>query len=286
MRRLGGLMSVLPWTATLAMIAAAAMAGLPLFNGFLSKEMFFDEALTAQMAGQRLGRWLVPVAGHAGGASARWPIRCASCTTCSSTARRATCPIRIRTTRPGHAAPVLLLVLCQRGRGHVPGHLRAAGARPRHGACWARRRRTVPPGDLARLQPAAADERDRGAGGVVCISALQRTEAAPAPPAGWTGRLFFTRRSMACSARRPLHRLLENGSLQRYVAWMLALALLLAAWPFIRPAALPGTGSAPAAGAAAGDAVGVLLVGCHPGAGHHDRFQAVVLTGVVGWSRR
>jgi multicomponent K+:H+ antiporter subunit A len=34
----------MPHTATLAMVAAAAMAGVPLFNGFLSKEMFFAEA--------------------------------------------------------------------------------------------------------------------------------------------------------------------------------------------------------------------------------------------------
>ncbi|MGM0518119.1 MAG: monovalent cation/H+ antiporter subunit A [Campylobacterota bacterium] len=45
MRRLGGLWSFMPHTATLAMIAASAMAGVPLLNGFLSKEMFFERAL-------------------------------------------------------------------------------------------------------------------------------------------------------------------------------------------------------------------------------------------------
>jgi multicomponent K+:H+ antiporter subunit A len=45
MRRLGGLLHFMPHTATLAMIAAAAMAGVPLLNGFLSKEMFFERAL-------------------------------------------------------------------------------------------------------------------------------------------------------------------------------------------------------------------------------------------------
>lgn len=43
-RRLGGLMRAMPRTGTLAIIAAAAMAGVPLLNGFLSKEMFFAEA--------------------------------------------------------------------------------------------------------------------------------------------------------------------------------------------------------------------------------------------------
>lgn len=45
MRKLSGLFSFLPITATLAMVASAAMAGVPLMNGFLSKEMFFAEAL-------------------------------------------------------------------------------------------------------------------------------------------------------------------------------------------------------------------------------------------------
>jgi len=45
MRRLSGLFYALPYTATLAMVASAAMAGVPLLNGFLSKEMFFQEAI-------------------------------------------------------------------------------------------------------------------------------------------------------------------------------------------------------------------------------------------------
>jgi multicomponent K+:H+ antiporter subunit A len=45
MRRLSGLWAFMPHTATLAMVAASAMAGVPLLNGFLSKEMFFDRAL-------------------------------------------------------------------------------------------------------------------------------------------------------------------------------------------------------------------------------------------------
>jgi len=60
MRRINGLWKFMPHTATLAMVAAAAMAGVPLFNGFLSKEMFFAEAIGA--GGQmRLG-WLLPAA--------------------------------------------------------------------------------------------------------------------------------------------------------------------------------------------------------------------------------
>ncbi len=50
MRKLNGLARYMPITASLAMVAAAAMAGVPLLNGFLSKEMFLAEAI-AQSAG-------------------------------------------------------------------------------------------------------------------------------------------------------------------------------------------------------------------------------------------
>jgi multicomponent K+:H+ antiporter subunit A len=45
MRILRGLGRYMPITATLAIVASAAMAGVPLLNGFLSKEMFFAETL-------------------------------------------------------------------------------------------------------------------------------------------------------------------------------------------------------------------------------------------------
>ncbi|QQR36764.1 monovalent cation/H+ antiporter subunit A [Devosia oryziradicis] len=42
-RKLSGLRKYLPFTGALAIIASGAMAGVPLLNGFLSKEMFFTE---------------------------------------------------------------------------------------------------------------------------------------------------------------------------------------------------------------------------------------------------
>jgi multicomponent K+:H+ antiporter subunit A len=63
MRRLSGLSRHMPVTATLAVVAAAAMAGVPLLNGFISKEMFFAEtfALPPPMS------WLMPLAATLGG---------------------------------------------------------------------------------------------------------------------------------------------------------------------------------------------------------------------------
>lgn len=59
MRQLNGLWKYMPYTATLAMVAAASMAGVPLLNGFLSKEMFFAETLHQATLGSL--SWMVPV---------------------------------------------------------------------------------------------------------------------------------------------------------------------------------------------------------------------------------
>jgi multicomponent K+:H+ antiporter subunit A len=60
MRVLNGLARQMPWTAALAIVAAGAMAGVPLLNGFLSKEMFFAESLAVPRGGGL--RWVEPVA--------------------------------------------------------------------------------------------------------------------------------------------------------------------------------------------------------------------------------
>ncbi|MDC7789538.1 monovalent cation/H+ antiporter subunit A [Rhodoplanes sp. TEM] len=57
-RRLGGLAGLMPITATLTLIAAAAMAGVPLFNGFLSKEMMLEAAWHTRYADLA---WPVPL---------------------------------------------------------------------------------------------------------------------------------------------------------------------------------------------------------------------------------
>ncbi|KAA2212131.1 monovalent cation/H+ antiporter subunit A [Teichococcus oryzae] len=65
-RRLSGLNESMPFTARLALVAAAAMAGVPLLNGFISKEMFFTEALTAASAPTLMHSMLPLVATVAG----------------------------------------------------------------------------------------------------------------------------------------------------------------------------------------------------------------------------
>jgi multicomponent K+:H+ antiporter subunit A len=63
MRRLSGLARYMPVTAALAIVAAAAMAGVPLLNGFISKEMFFAETFALPLPWS----WLMPLAATLGG---------------------------------------------------------------------------------------------------------------------------------------------------------------------------------------------------------------------------
>lgn len=64
--RLSGLYRSMPITATLAIVASAAMAGVPLLNGFLSKEMFFAE--TVMVSADPFVHYGLPVAAVLAGA--------------------------------------------------------------------------------------------------------------------------------------------------------------------------------------------------------------------------
>ena len=65
LKQLGGLKKAMPVTALLTTLAAAAMAGVPLFNGFLSKEMFFTETLATPVLGGL--SWVLPALATLGG---------------------------------------------------------------------------------------------------------------------------------------------------------------------------------------------------------------------------
>lgn len=56
-RRLGGLRKLMPVTFVIASLAALSMAGIPLLNGFLSKEMMLEETYATVLFGTP---WLVP----------------------------------------------------------------------------------------------------------------------------------------------------------------------------------------------------------------------------------
>jgi multicomponent K+:H+ antiporter subunit A len=58
-RRLNGLIRAMPRTGALALVATGAMAGVPLLNGFLSKEMFFAE--TVFVSSHPGVEWALPI---------------------------------------------------------------------------------------------------------------------------------------------------------------------------------------------------------------------------------
>jgi multicomponent K+:H+ antiporter subunit A len=286
MRRLGGLLKFMPWTATLAMVAAAAMAGVPLANGFLSKEMFFTEAVAGQ--GNFAFGVLVPVAATLGGIfSMAYSLRFIHDVFFNGP------PVNLPHPHPHEPplmmkAPVgLLVVLCL-----VVGLLPAVTYGPMvHLAATAVLGAAPPPYTLAiwhgfnlpLLMSAAAL-----VGGVAMYWALQRRfNLHLHHPRGFTGRLLFTQGidGLFGLAGRITARL-ETHSLQRHAAWMLGFALLLAAWAFTTGQdAAPATGSRPLLPATAPAVVAWLLLLAAGGAlvlGHHQRLRAVVLVGVIG----
>ncbi|KYG35077.1 Na+/H+ antiporter subunit A [Alkalihalobacillus trypoxylicola] len=63
-KKLGGLMALMPVSCTLSIIGLAAMAGIPPFNGFISKEMFFTNLLSIGEMGIHSGlEFMIPFVG-------------------------------------------------------------------------------------------------------------------------------------------------------------------------------------------------------------------------------
>jgi multicomponent K+:H+ antiporter subunit A len=289
MRQLGGLFKLMPWTATLAMVAAAAMAGVPLANGFLSKELFFVEAAEARHS-FAFGL-AVPVLATLGGIFAvAYSLRFIHDVFFNGP------PKALPKPHPHEPPlfmrlPVALLALWCLAVGVLPtltvGPIVQLAAAAMLG--------TAPPPyylalwhgvNLALLMSVLAL-----VGGLAFYIALQRRfQLHLHHPRGLTGRLLFNRAmaGLLSGASRLITRL-ENGSLQRHVAVLLGAALLAAAWPFasalLTGAGLPSAGSRPRLPADGLSllAWALLLATCWALLrGHRQRLRAVVLVGVIG----
>jgi multicomponent K+:H+ antiporter subunit A len=75
MRRINGLFKYMPWTAALAIVSAGGMAGVPLLNGFISKEMFFAETVGHPALGGYAAVVVPALATLAGAMSVAYSIR-------------------------------------------------------------------------------------------------------------------------------------------------------------------------------------------------------------------
>ncbi|MEW6694236.1 MAG: monovalent cation/H+ antiporter subunit A [Pseudomonadota bacterium] len=288
MRRLGGLWQAMPWTGTIAIVAAAGMAGVPLTNGFLSKEMYFTEAV-AHFAGAGALAWAVPlVVTLAGALSVAYSLRLVHDTFFHGPARDL--PQAHPHDPPlGMRAPAALLALVCLAVGVLPGLLLgpvvdvAARAMtqqalpPYHLALWHGVNLPLGMSVLALLGGVALYAR---------LAAGRRLHGIDSEAwfGRWSGRALFERALDAVlrlSGR--VTATLENGSLQRYLAWLIGAALAVGAATLAGQGVAAGARALLPAGPLALGLWGLLCAICLVLVWrHHDRLLAVILTGGVG----
>ena len=286
MRQLGGLYALMPWTATLSMVAAASMAGVPLTNGFLSKEMFFTEAVVGTAG---VWHWVVPAAVTLAGVfSVAYSLRFVHDTYFNG-------PIGdVPNTHPhepplGMKLPAMLLVtLCI-----VVGLLPAVTFGPLVDvAATAMVARPLPEYHLALWHgfnlPLLMSAIALAAGIALYLWLARGRWLHRISSEDWfgpaTGRQLFEAavdRLFGLAGRISAR--LENGSLQRYLAWMVAAAIVVGAAPLLGSGIGAGSRELLPANPLAVAVWLLLLAACLALVlTHHHRFQAVVLLGVVG----
>jgi multicomponent K+:H+ antiporter subunit A len=286
MRQLGGLYRFMPWTATLTMVAAASMAGVPLTNGFLSKEMFFTEAVVGTAG---LWGWLVPAAVTlAGICSVAYSLRMVHDTFFHG-------PLgNVPNTHPhepplGMKLPSMLLVAMCIVVGLLPaitfGPLVDVAATALAGRALPEYYLSIWHGfNLPLLMSVIALA--AGVGLYLWLAAGKRLHRMESE--AWfgtaTGRQMFEGSIDALfSLAGRLTMRLESGSLQHYVAWMVGASIVLAASVLLGSGV--GTGARELMPASPLAVVVWLLLGATTLAlvlTHRLRFQSVVLVGVVG----
>jgi multicomponent K+:H+ antiporter subunit A len=293
MRVLKGLARAMPFTAALGIVAAAAMAGVPLMNGFLSKEMFFAETLAKDTHAAM--RWLLPAAATlAGICSVAYSIRFVHDVFFGGA------PAGLP--RQPHEAPflmrlpVLVLVALCVAVGLLPaitvGPVLAVAAQA---ALYGGPEFPLPPYELAIWHGAnlpLAMSVAAAVGGALLYFGLQRfidLHRVVHLPLAWkrSGRdVFVALQGAVLGAARALTAALQTGSLQRYLALLVVMALAAGAWPFLRADGSTGGALAlHADGLSAGPAViaaigAVAAVAC--AVLHRRRLAAVLLQAVVG----
>ena len=287
-RLLGGLARLMPWTATLAMVAAAAMAGVPLFNGFISKEMFLTEAVTfAQTGGWRQ---LVPAAATLAALfSVAYSVRLIHDTFFNGPPRALPNP-HPHDPSFGMQLPVIFLVVICMAVGVLPSLLAGPIVLLAAGAMLG----TAPPAytlaiwhglNLPLLLSVGAL-----AGGAGLYFALARAgRLHQLNSENWFGlltglKLFTYGMDRLFKIAGLLTAKLETASLQRYIAWMLVSALVVAAVPLLSGDS-PGTGSRILLPVSLTALVlwALLLLACvWLVLRHHARFLSVGIIGVVG----
>jgi multicomponent K+:H+ antiporter subunit A len=239
MRQLGGLWKYMPITGALAVVASAAMAGVPLMNGFLSKEMFFAEAVNKNT--HVVMEWLLPFGATVAAVfSVAYSLRFIHDVFFNGD------PVGLPRTphEPPRfmRVPVELLVLLCLAVGVMPAFMVGDPL-----AVSAKAALLGPvPGDLPAYKlslwhgfnlPLAMSAVALVAGTLLYFGLqkrvnLHRLDKVPAVPRQGGRDLFFAAlaRGLTQSVRTTLG--LQNGQLQRYLAVLIAMAVIAGFWPF------------------------------------------------------
>jgi multicomponent K+:H+ antiporter subunit A len=282
MRRLNGLWKAMPVTGTLAMVAAAAMAGVPLANGFLSKEMFFAETLALE--GHGLLALATPVlAVLAGVFSVAYSLRFIHDVFFNGDATGL--PRAPHEPPRWMRVPVEVLVFACLAVGLFPGWtvgpLLALGARAVLG-------RELPAYDLALWHglnaPLAMSVLALAAGVGLYFLLQKRVNLHLLEHIPDLGKTVFDRLLALLDAlARRLERAMSGGGVRASLAWLVGAALLLGYWPYL--AVDPESLSVPVAGLTL-PAFVIWLVGVAGAVGtavaHRERLAALLMLGATG----
>ncbi|MFS8035993.1 monovalent cation/H+ antiporter subunit A [Xanthobacter sp. AM11] len=279
-RRLGGLMALMPITGTLALLACAAMAGVPLFNGFLSKEMMLEAAAHTSYLG---ADFLFPVLATAAAVfSVAYSARFAIGTFLG--AERHDYPRHPHDPPAGMWLPVAVLVVPVIAIGLFPAAVAGPLVALTAGAVIGG---PLPDYHLALwhgITPALVMSLLAFAGGAALVLAYRRALAVRARLPRVDARAMFEAAAagVVVACRRGLG-LLHDGALARYMGVTVATLVAVGGYGFwsathaagARPP-LPVSLPAATAFAALVLASGAVL------ALHAERLTALILTGVVG----
>lgn len=288
LRKLSGLWQLLPFTGTLTMITAASMAGVPLFNGFLSKEMFFTELL-ANLSGPVVLISAI-VATLASIFAVAYSVRLVHGVFFDGPIGKDVPNKEAHEPPMGMRAPALILAILCIAVGLFPAllveHLVNSTTRAStqlmkfegtHLAIWHGF-------NLPLLMSVIAL-----AGGLVMYFALAKggriREIDLDPALGrLQGRVLFDLflKSLLLNSRR-FKRLTENGSLQSYLFWILVFTIALVSVPLLNQGIGTGTRELTQAPAIAIMLWLLLFSACWMMLWfHHERIKAVLISGAVG----
>jgi len=285
--RLGALWSMMPLTGTMVILAGSAMAGFPPFNGFLSKEMLFEQSLVNNVLGalSALIPLLVMLAATLSVAySLRliWSLFFAA----PKLTREQKAQPRLEAHDParGMLAPGLFLAAMSLAVGLFPMTLAAPLV---NAASLAVQGDTTPLLSLALwhgLNLPLAMSLVAVIAGVLVLRQHRRLAAiATLFPARDAGRIFEAAVLRLIKAALWLTQRLENGSLQRYQALLLLTALAMMAMGLTRLDALTGPqGLQPLDGMLVLGAALIVFGAIGSALSHRWRLVSLLMLSVVG----